>query len=81
MHVVRHAGAAPPNPAPRGADLQPRRPGLAIRGAPAQPAFDDSRPCWFPQIPHVGVKVPNAGVRMRVLEQNGTTITVRISTR
>jgi immune inhibitor A len=52
-----------------------------IRGAPAQPTFDDSRPYWFPQIPHVGVKVPNAGVRMRVLEQNGTTMTVRISGR
>lgn len=49
-----------------------------IRGQAAQPVFDDRRQYWYPQLPTVGVKVPNAGVRMRVLSQNGTSMRVRI---
>lgn len=49
-----------------------------IRGQAAQPVFDDRRQYWYPQLPTVGVKVPNAGVRMRVLTQNGTSMRVRI---
>jgi immune inhibitor A len=41
--------------------------------------FDDGRQYWFPEIPTVGVKVPDAGVRMRVVSVEGTTLTVRIT--
>jgi immune inhibitor A len=50
-----------------------------IRGQDAQPVFDDSRQYWHPEIPLTGVKVPNAGVRMRVVRVDGTTMTVRIT--
>jgi immune inhibitor A len=50
-----------------------------IRGQNAQPIFDDRRQYWYPDIPLTGVKVPNAGVRMRVLERNGTSMDIRIT--
>jgi immune inhibitor A len=50
-----------------------------IRGQNAQPTFDDSRAYWSPDIPLTGVKVPNAGVRMKVLQTNGTSMKIRIS--
>ena len=49
-----------------------------IRGQAAQPVFDDRRQYWYPELPTVGVKVPNAGVRVRVLSQNGTSMRIRI---
>ena len=49
-----------------------------IRGQNAQPTFDDSKKYWYAELPQTGVKVPNAGVRMRVTKQNGTSMTVRI---
>ncbi len=53
---------------------QPHR----IRGAAGQPVFDDSRSYWDPDIPQVGVKVPNAGVRMRVVSVDDTSTVVRV---
>ena len=50
-----------------------------IRGQAAQPTFDDSRTYWYPDLPGAGVKVPNAGVRMKVLETKGTSMKIRIS--
>ena len=46
--------------------------------------FDDSRQYWyhdpqFPQVAQMGVKVPDAGVRMRVVSVDGTTLRVRIT--
>jgi immune inhibitor A len=49
-----------------------------IRGQAAQPVFDDRRSYWDAAIPNAGVKVPNAGVRMRVLSASGTSMRVRI---
>ena len=49
-----------------------------IRGGQAQPVFDDRRPYLFPELPQAGVTLPAVGVRMRVLEVDGTTLTVRI---
>ena len=49
-----------------------------IRGQDAQPVFDDRRSYWNATQPRVGVKVPNAGVRMRVLSQDGTSMRVRV---
>ena len=51
-----------------------------IRGQPPQPVFDDRRSYWNAAQPNIGVKVPNAGVRMQVRRASGTSMTVRIST-
>ena len=50
-----------------------------IRGQAAQPLFDDRRSYWDPALPNVGVKVPNAGVRIQVQRQEGTSMRIRIS--
>jgi immune inhibitor A len=50
-----------------------------VRGQEVQPTFDDSRPYWFPQIPQTGVKVPNAGVRIKVVDTDGTSMKVRLT--
>jgi immune inhibitor A len=50
-----------------------------IRGQDAVPVFDDRRTYFYdaPTIRLCGVKVPNAGVRIRVLEVDGTSIRIR----
>jgi immune inhibitor A len=50
-----------------------------IRGQSAVPVFDDSRSYWDAAIPTAGVKVPNAGVRIQVQRQEGTSMRIRIS--
>jgi immune inhibitor A len=50
-----------------------------IRGQDAVPVFDDRRSYWNAQQPNVGVKVPNAGVRIAVQKQDGTSMRIRIS--
>jgi immune inhibitor A len=50
-----------------------------IRGQAAQPTFDDTQQYWFPQLPNHGVKLPAAGVKIKVLEQDGTSMKVRVS--
>ncbi|MGL5857504.1 MAG: immune inhibitor A domain-containing protein [Angustibacter sp.] len=50
-----------------------------IRGDAAQPVFDDRLSYWDPATPASSVKVPNAGVRMEILKQRGTSMTVQIS--
>ncbi len=49
-----------------------------IRGQAAVPTFDDTKSYWNAKIPTSSVKVANAGVRLRVLEQNGTSMKVRL---
>ena len=49
-----------------------------IRGQAAQPVFDDRREFWDPALPFVGVKVPHAGVTIRVTQQSGTSMRVRV---
>ena len=49
-----------------------------IRGQDAVPVFDDRRSYWNTVQPQVGVKVPNAGVRMRVVSTDGTSMRVRV---
>ncbi|MET0234614.1 MAG: immune inhibitor A domain-containing protein [Kibdelosporangium sp.] len=49
-----------------------------IRGKAAQPLFDDSKPYWFAEQPTAGVKVPKAGVKIQVLSQQGTSMSVRV---
>jgi len=55
-----------------------------IRGAAAKPLFDDSNPDRYFQPfadagqPRTGVKVAGAGVKIRVLQQNGTSMRIRV---
>ena len=49
-----------------------------VRGAAAQPLFDDTRSYWNAELPNVGVKSANAGVTLRVVEQSGTSMTVQV---
>ena len=51
-----------------------------IRGQAAQPLFDDTRSYQDAKTPTSSVKVANAGVTLRVLEQQGTTVKVRLGT-
>ena len=50
-----------------------------IRSQQAQPVFDDSATYWYAAAPTAGVKVPNEGVRIRVLDQGRTTMRIRVS--
>ncbi|MGB2568796.1 immune inhibitor A domain-containing protein [Micromonospora citrea] len=50
-----------------------------IRGQAAQPLFDDTKKYWFEELPNHGVKLPATGTKIRVLEQNGTSLKVRFS--
>ena len=50
-----------------------------IRGQAAVPVFDDRNSYWDPALPTAGVKVPNAGVRIQVQRQDGTSMRIRIS--
>ena len=50
-----------------------------IRGAAANPVFDDSQSYWSPATPLTGVIVPHNGVRMEVTNMAGTSLTVHIT--
>jgi immune inhibitor A len=52
---------------------------MPITGQPAQPLFDDRGTYWYSTLPNHGVKLPALGVTIRVLVQNGTFMTIRIS--
>ncbi|MEI8411055.1 MULTISPECIES: immune inhibitor A domain-containing protein [unclassified Kribbella] len=55
--------------------------GSYIRGQAGVSTFNDSKTYWFAEQPSAGVKVPNNGVNIKVLERNGTTIKVAVSKR
>jgi immune inhibitor A len=40
--------------------------------------FDDTKQYWYAEQPTAGVKLPAAGVKIKVLSQNGTSMSVRI---
>jgi immune inhibitor A len=48
-------------------------------GQAAQPVFDDNRRYWFADQPTAGVKVPKAGVRIKVVSRDGTSMRIRIA--
>jgi immune inhibitor A len=52
-----------------------------IRGQAAVPVFRDNRSYWDARQPSASVKVPNNGVNIRVVRQQGTSMDVRISAR
>jgi immune inhibitor A len=49
-----------------------------IRGQAAQPVFDDSGKYWFEEQPTAGVKVPKAGVRIKVISRDGTSMRIKV---
>ncbi len=50
-----------------------------VRGQPAVPLFDDTRSYFDERLPWAGAKLPAVGVKIRVVEQSGTTMKIRIS--
>lgn len=50
-----------------------------IRGQDAQPLFDDTKKYFYDELPNHGVKLPAVGVKIRVVEVDGTTMKIRIS--
>jgi immune inhibitor A len=50
-----------------------------IRGQAGQPLFDDTKPYWFAALPNHGVKLPAVGVKIKVLQVDGTSIKVKVS--
>ncbi|MBC8093339.1 MAG: immune inhibitor A, partial [Pseudonocardia sp.] len=52
-----------------------------LRGQPAKPTFDDTKKYWYEEQPGAGVKVPATGTVIRVVKQEGTSMTVQVSSR
>lgn len=50
-----------------------------IRGQGAKPLFDDTKKYWFAELPNHGVKLPAAGVKVKVLSEQGTGMKVRFN--
>ncbi len=50
-----------------------------IRGQSAKPLFDDTKKYWYAELPNHGVKLPAAGVKVRVLEEKGTSLKVKFN--
>jgi immune inhibitor A len=50
-----------------------------IRGQAAQPLFDDTQKYFYDELPNHGVKLPAVGVKIKVVDVNGTSMKVRIS--
>lgn len=50
-----------------------------IRGQDGQPLFDDTKKYFYDELPNHGVKLPAVGVKIRVVEENGTGAKIRIS--
>lgn len=50
-----------------------------VRGQSAQPVFNDLKKYWYAQSPAAGVKLPAAGVKIKVLQEKGTGMKIKIS--
>ncbi|WP_031464492.1 immune inhibitor A domain-containing protein [Sciscionella sediminilitoris] len=59
--------------------LHPNGRASYIRGQNGNPVFDDTASYFSPEQPNAGVKLPAVGVGIRVLEQRGTSMKVRVS--
>jgi immune inhibitor A len=49
-----------------------------VRGRDAQPLFDDTKKYWYAEQPTAGVKLPATGTRVKVLSQDGTSMSIRV---
>ena len=50
-----------------------------IRGAKANPLFDDTKQYWFAELPNHGVKLPAVGVEIRVMRQSNDRLSILVS--
>ncbi len=50
-----------------------------IRGQGPSPVFDDTKKYWYETAPQHGVKLPAAGVKVRVVQQKGTSMRIRVN--
>jgi immune inhibitor A len=50
-----------------------------VRGQAGQPVFDDTKSYWNSVLPFAGVKLPAVGVRLKVVKESGSTVTVDLS--
>ena len=50
-----------------------------VRGQAAAPLFDDTKKYFYAEAPQHGVKLPGAGVKVRVLSEKGTSLKVRFN--
>ena len=50
-----------------------------IRGQDAAPLFDDTQKYFYDELPNHGVKLPAVGVKIRVLDQSGTSVKIALS--
>ncbi len=50
-----------------------------IRAQAAKPLFDDTKKYWFEELPNHGVKLPAAGVKIRVQKEEGTSMKVKFN--
>lgn len=50
-----------------------------VRGQAAAPLFDDTKQYFYAEAPQHGVKLPDAGVKVRVLSEKGTSMKVRFN--
>ena len=48
-----------------------------IRGQAAQPLFDDTQKYFYDELPNQGVKLPAVGVKIKVLDVDGTSMKVK----
>ncbi|MGZ5367308.1 MAG: hypothetical protein ACXWXF_05415 [Aeromicrobium sp.] len=51
----------------------------SIRGQGASPSFDDTKKYWFAEAPAAGVELPAAGVKIKVVNENGTSMKINFS--
>jgi immune inhibitor A len=52
---------------------------MHIHGQPAASTFDDTQTYWYAELPNHGVILPAVGVKIRVLNENGTSIKIRVT--
>ncbi|TCM45981.1 hypothetical protein EV648_106447 [Kribbella sp. VKM Ac-2568] len=50
-----------------------------VAGADGVRVFDDRNNFWSAEVPSYGVKVPHAGVTIKVLTQTGTSMWILVS--
>jgi len=50
-----------------------------IRAQDPQPVFNDKKKYWYAELPNHGVKLPAAGVKVKVLSQKGTSMKVKFN--
>jgi immune inhibitor A len=50
-----------------------------IRGQAGNPVFDDTKSYRNPALPQIGVDLPGVGVKIKVLEEKGTSMSIRLN--